>query len=211
MRTFVGFRRRGGGRKAEYMRIILASQSPRRRELLKGLIDEFEIVPALCGENAQGSPVRVTIQQGYDKALDVFLRNPDALVIGADSVVTIDGLILGKPADEADARRMLGLLSGRVHSVITGMCVVSPRGCVVRADETRVEFRSLAPAEIDAYIATKEPMDKAGAYGIQGLGGALVRGYEGDYDNVVGLCVSSLAQILTRDFGLALANRHAGR
>lgn len=183
-------------------RIVLASQSPRRRELLGRLVDEFEIIPALCAETAQGVPARVALQNGYDKAMDVFMRERDALVIGADSVVAIDGLALGKPRDEEDARRMLRLLSGRKHSVFTGMCVVSDRGCAARLDETRVEFMPLDDARIDEYIATGEPMDKAGAYGIQGLGGALVRGYEGDYDNVIGLCVSGLRDILEQRFGM---------
>ncbi len=188
-------------------RIILASQSPRRRELLGRLVDEFEIIPALCAETAQGVPARVALQNGYDKAMDVFMRERDALVIGADSVVAIDGLALGKPRDAEDARRMLRLLSGRAHSVFTGMCVVSSQGCAARLDETRVEFMPLDDARIDEYIATGEPMDKAGAYGIQGLGGALVRSYEGDYDNVIGMCVNGLRDILEQKFGMNIVPR----
>ena len=187
--------------------VILASQSPRRRELLSEIIDDYLIEPALCEEDAQGTPKHVVLQQGYQKALDVFSRHNDALVIGADTVVTIDGLILGKPRDARDAARMLHLLSGRTHSVLTGMCVISKEGCAVSLDETHVCFRTLTDDEIDSYIRTGEPMDKAGAYAIQGLGGAFVKSYEGDYDNVIGLCVKSLEDILKSKFQMQLKPR----
>lgn len=187
--------------------IILASQSPRRRELLSEILDDYIIEPSRCPEDATGTPERVVLQQGYDKALDVFSRHLDAIVIGADSVVTIDGLILGKPRDAADASRMLHLLSGRRHSVLTGMCVVGPEGCAVSLDETHVYYRTLTDEEIAAYISTGECMDKAGAYGIQGKGGAFVTDCVGDYDNVIGLCVKSLEDILTNKFNVKLKPR----
>lgn len=191
--------------------IILASQSPRRRELLSEIIDDFQIEPALCEEDAHGTPEHVVLQQGYQKAIDVFSRHEDALVIGADTVVTIDGLILGKPRDDRDAARMLKLLSGRVHRVLTGMCVISKEGCAVSLDETLVSFREIGYDEIERYISTGEPMDKAGAYAIQGLGGAFVKSYEGDYDNVIGMCVKSLENILTSKFQKQLKPREHAR
>ena len=184
-------------------RIVLASSSPRRRELLGRLVSGFETEPARCAEDAQGSPARVALQQGYDKALDVYGRNRDALVIGADTLVALDGRILGKPCDAADARAMLHALSGRAHSVFTGMCVVSAQGCAVRLDETRVRFRELTDELIDAYVSTGEPLDKAGAYGIQSLGGALVMDVRGDLDSAIGLNARGLAELLEQ-FGVAV-------
>lgn len=184
-----------------YPRIILASASPRRLELVGKLIDDFAVEISECAEDAVGSPEHVVLQQGYDKALDVFGRNRDALVIGADTVVAIDGEILGKPRDRKDARRMLRMLSGREHRVLTGMCVVAPEFCRVRLDSTRVRFKQLDADAIEKYIATGEPMDKAGAYGIQGLDGAFVSGCEGNFDNVMGLCTPALAELLA-EFGI---------
>ncbi len=190
------------------IRIVLASSSPRRRELLGRLVGGFEIEPARCAEDAQGSPARVALQQGYDKALDVYGRNPDALVIGADTLVALEGRILGKPRDAAEARDMLRALSGREHSVFTGMCVASARGCAVRLDETRVRFRALSDELIAAYVATGEPLDKAGAYGIQSLGGALVQCVSGDLDSAIGLNARGLGELLER-YGVAV-RRYAG-
>lgn len=190
------------------IRIVLASSSPRRRELLGRLVGRFEIEPAHCAEDAQGSPARVALQQGYDKALDVYGRNPDALVIGADTLVALEGRILGKPRDAAEARDMLRALSGREHSVFTGMCVASARGCAVRLDETRVRFRALSDELIAAYVATGEPLDKAGAYGIQSLGGALVQCVSGDLDSAIGLNARGLGELLER-YGVAV-RRYAG-
>lgn len=210
MKVFVEMRPCGDGKAVEYMRernIILASQSPRRRELLSEILDSYIIEPSRCPEDAVGTPERVVLQQGYDKALDVFMRHPDAIVIGADSVVAIDGMILGKPVDDDDARRMLHMLSGRRHSVLTGMCVVGPEGCATALDETYVYDRSIPDEEIEAYIRTGEGRDKAGAYGIQGKGGSFVTRYEGDFDNVIGLCVKSLEDILTRKFDVKLKPR----
>lgn len=189
-------------------RIVLASSSPRRRELLGRLTDEFDVEPSRCAEDAQGAPARVALQQGYDKALDVYSRNRDALVIGADTLVALEGRILGKPRCAEEARAMLRALSGREHSVFTGMCVISREGCAVRLDETRVRFKRLAGGMIDAYVATGEPLDKAGAYGIQGLGGALVDAVSGSLDSAIGLNAGALHELLER-FG-AEVRQYAG-
>jgi len=127
------------------------------------------------------------------KARAVAADHPGATVVGADTVVVLDGEILGKPTDAADAADMLTRLSGRTHEVLTGVAVV-PGECF--ATTTSVTFRTLTPAEVDGYVATGEPLDKAGAYGIQGLGGALVASISGSFDNVVGLPVEQLSDLL---------------
>ena len=195
------------------MSIILASQSPRRRELLAQMgVPQFEVVPALGEEIASPglSPAQLVEVLSRQKAEEVAVQaGPDDVVIAADTVVAVDGAVLGKPRDPADAARMLSLLSGRAHTVYTGVTV--RRGTFSRTahEATQVRFRPLTQSEISAYIATGEPMDKAGAYGIQGLGGLLVAGIQGDYHNVVGLPVCRLGRMLL-DFGvdcLALAGR----
>lgn len=182
------------------MRIILASGSPRRRELLSGLgIQGLEIIPAVGEEkrNPALSPAELVMSLSEAKAREVFSKNPGAAVIGADTVVALDGEILGKPKNEKDAFRMLSLLSGRAHEVLTGVTVISPEGHAESGAEiTRVRFRALSQSEIEAYIATGEPMDKAGAYGIQGLASLFVEGIDGDYFNVVGLPLCRLGLML---------------
>ena len=175
------------------MRVVLASKSPRRRELLSKLFSEFEIIvsdadeslprgisPASCAET-------VAARKGAAVAEEV---GGDALVISSDTMVELDGIILGKPASESDAHRMLSMLSGRRHNVHTGVAVYYKGKVFSGAATTAVEFRTLTDGEIDEYIASGEPMDKAGAYGIQGLGGAFVTGYDGDFDTVVGLSLA---------------------
>ena len=168
--------------------IILASKSPRRRELLTlGGID-FTV---------KSSDVDETLPDGMTKPCEVVkylskikaeaVYDGDNVVIGADTVVAIDGNILGKPQDADDAKRMLKMLSGKVHSVFTGVTIISPKGVNSFYSETKVEFYSLTNEEIDEYILSGEPMDKAGAYGIQGKGSLLIKGIVGDYFNVVGL------------------------
>ena len=130
------------------------------------------------------------------KASEVFARRPDSLVIGADTIVELDGEILGKPADRDDAFRMLRALSGREHRVYTGVALAVPEKSLCRAECTRVFFREMTDREIDAYITSGEPMDKAGAYGCQGLAGLFVERIEGDYFNVVGLPLCLLGQML---------------
>ena len=184
------------------MRIILASQSPRRRELLAQMgLSRFVVRPALGEELADPSlpPAGLVEALSRRKAEEVAARSdPGDLVIAADTVVAIDGQILGKPRDEAHAREMLTLLSGREHVVYTGVTVCREGELLTRHEATRVRFRPLSPGEIDAYTASGEPMDKAGAYGIQGLGALLVEGITGDYFNVVGLPVCLLGRMLAQ-------------
>ena len=194
------------------MKIVLASQSPRRQDLLGQMGLEFTTRSPQIDEDAfQGRDARDLVQTlSREKARWVAAQLPgDPIVIGADTVVVRDGTILGKPKDPAEARAMLASLSGRTHQVYTGVTVCQGDKVVTQAEETQVTFRLLTQQEIACYVATGEPMDKAGAYGIQGLGGLLVAGIQGDYHNVVGLPVCRLGQIL-RDFGvdcLALAGR----
>ena len=182
------------------MSIILASQSPRRRELLAQMgVPQFEVVPALGEEIASPglSPAQLVEVLSRQKAEEVAVQaGPDDVVIAADTVVAVDGAVLGKPRDPADAARMLSLLSGRAHTVYTGVTV--RRGTFSRPahEATQVRFRPLTQSEISAYIATGEPMDKAGAYGIQGRGCVLVEGIDGNYHNVVGLPTCLLAGML---------------
>ncbi|MCI6990160.1 MAG: Maf family protein [Clostridiales bacterium] len=194
------------------MKIVLASQSPRRQDLLGQMGLEFTTRSPQIDEDAfQGRDARDLVQTlSREKARWVAAQLPgDPIVIGADTVVVRDGTILGKPKDPAEAQAMLASLSGRTHQVYTGVTVCQGDKVVTQAEETQVTFRPLTQQEIACYVATGEPMDKAGAYGIQGLGGLLVAGIQGDYHNVVGLPVCRLGQIL-RDFGvdcLALAGR----
>lgn len=181
------------------MRIILASASPRRRELLELLnVKPLETIPALGREqpHPELDPAGLVQELSRAKAAEVAQSNPDAIVIGADTVVSVDGAVLGKPADADDARRMLAMLSGRGHEVFTGVTVIKSGRQQCFAERTAVRFRALGPEEIEAYVATGEPMDKAGAYGIQGLASQFVEGIEGDFFNVMGLPLCRLGLIL---------------
>ena len=180
------------------MSIVLASASPRRRELLQTAGVEFTVCVSDAEERIPPgtSPHEAVMLLAKQKALAVAKDRPNDLVIGADTVVVYDGAILGKPADEADAARMLRMLSGRTHTVYTGVCLVSAGSAETFFEQTQVTFYPLTDDEIAAYIATGEPMDKAGAYGIQGRGCTLVRGICGDYFNVVGLPVAALCRRL---------------
>ena len=181
-------------------RVILASGSPRRRELLGLIYDDFEVIPSSADETlTPGTPPQEAVKElARRKAADIGAANPEALVIGADTVVYCSGEILGKPADEADAFRMLRLLSGKTHSVFTGVCLLKNGMESVFAEETKVTFFPLSDEEISAYIASGEPFDKAGAYGIQGKGALLTEKIEGDFFNVVGLPTARLAQALKK-------------
>ncbi len=187
--------------------LILASASPRRQELLRNAGIPFTVQPAdvpefsLDGESPKSCAERLA----REKALAVFGQFPEACVLGADTVVFVDGQILGKPSDAADAFRMLRLLSGRTHQVITGVCLVGPGTANqelrsgfedLRSETTLVNMEPLTDAEIRAYVASGEPMDKAGAYAIQGLASRWIPRIEGDYFNVVGLPVSLVFQML---------------
>ena len=183
------------------MELILASASPRRRELLGYFGLPFTVIPAAGPEVPpdEADAGRTAWYLSLQKARQVAQAHPDALVIGADTVVGVDGLILGKPRDEADARRMLRLLSGREHQVYTGVSLVRWNGSFsrTRLGMTRVFFREMTDGEIDAYVATGEPMDKAGAYGYQGRAGMYIEKIEGDFFNVVGLPLCLLGEMLT--------------
>lgn len=175
--------------------IVLASGSPRRKELLQQIGLKFRVVKSGCDEIIRESePDRIVMKLSSDKANDVAgkLRNNDALIIGADTVVSCDGVILGKPVDDADAKRMLRMISGRTHSVFTGVTVIHGDKSISFAEETVVNVISMSDEEIDEYIHTGEPLDKAGAYGIQGRFAMYVSGISGDYNNVVGLPISRL-------------------
>ena len=182
------------------MQIILASASPRRRELLKELVPEFRIIPAKGEERADPSlspeeTVKVLARRKAEEvAALVAARN--CAVLGADTVVALDGKILGKPKDAADAFRMLSALSGRTHEVFTGVCLILPGGeKTVRADRTEVEFYPLSEEWIGEYVAGGPPMEKAGAYGIQA--GGLAKRITGSYSNVVGLPLERCRELLT--------------
>lgn len=176
--------------------IILASQSPRRQELLKLITSDFEIKVSNVDETL---PDKITPKEAVmylSKIKAEPFADGDDIVIGADTVVALDGKILGKPKSEKNAKEMLEFLSGRTHSVFTGVTLASDKKTKTFAVETKVKFFELTNEEIDAYIKTKEPFDKAGAYGIQGYGSLLVEKIDGDYFNVVGLPVSTLAREL---------------
>lgn len=179
--------------------LILASQSPRRRELLKFINEDFTVKSAEVDETLPDgiSPKNAVLYLSKIKAEP--FRSDEDTVIGADTVVAIDGKILGKPNDENEAIAMLRLLSGREHSVFTGVTIIKANKEKSFFAETKVKFFKLSDEEIETYIKTGEPFDKAGAYGIQGYGCLLVEKIEGDYFNVVGLPVSKLNRTL-RDF-----------
>ncbi|HSM06324.1 MAG TPA: nucleoside triphosphate pyrophosphatase [Longimicrobiales bacterium] len=179
---------------------MLASGSPRRTELLTRWGLEHEVDPARVPEvvHAGEGPFSHVKRLARDKARAVAARHPGRLVLAGDTEVVLDGRTLGKPRDPEGARKMLRELSGRTHRVITGLALAGPGPGELRSrcDVAQVTFRQLSEADIVDYVATGEPMDKAGGYGIQGLGGALVTRVEGDYYTVVGLPVSGLVDLL---------------
>ena len=183
--------------------IVLASGSPRRKELLKLITDNFEIRVSTAEEKTAAgfTPAETVEALAALKAADVYSGNKDEIIIAADTVVAVDRTILGKPANEEDAFRMLRMLSGEKHSVYTGVCIRNTEKERVFSVCSDVYFRTLSDEDILAYIATGEPADKAGAYGIQGKGALLVEKICGDYFNIVGLPVSALAAEL-RQFGV---------
>ena len=181
--------------------IILASQSPRRQELLKLITSDFEIKVSNVDETL---PDKITPKEAV-MYLSKIKAEPfaygDDIVIGADTVVALDGKILGKPKNEENAKEMLRFLSGRTHSVFTGVTLASGKKTKTFAVETKVKFFELTNEEIDAYIKTKEPFDKAGAYGAQGGFAKFIEGFNGDYCNVVGLPVAALYKNLKKIAG----------
>ena len=181
------------------MGIILASGSPRRRELLEMLGLEFEIRPAKGGEHPPegAGPEETVLALAGAKAEEVAEHSAENdVIIAADTIVWLEGELLGKPRSEEDAARMLRELSGRSHEVWTGVCVLRGGEKLLGAERTLVRFRRLEESEILAYIATGEPMDKAGAYGAQGLASLFVEGIEGDFFNVMGLPLCRLGKML---------------
>jgi len=184
-------------------RVVLASGSPRRRDLLNLIGIEHEVRPANIDETMRlrEAPRRHAERLAREKASAVAMRDPDLITIGADTVVVINRKVLGKPADADDAARMLRMLSGREHTVITAVAVSRGRKLRSAIEEVRVKFRRLRDDEIEAYVATGEPMDKAGAYGIQGYGATIVERIEGDYFAVMGLPLMRLVGLM-RDVGV---------
>jgi septum formation protein len=181
-------------------KIILASRSPRRAELLAAAGFAFEVLAADVDEAPLDveDPAEYVERLAIEKARAVFAMRPGARVLGADTTVTIDGEILGKPIDAADATRMLRLLSGRPHLVHTGVALVSDRGIQSGVDTTRVWFEVMTDEDISWYVATGEPVDRAGAYAIQGYAARFIPRIEGSYSNVVGLPVAMVSSILKR-------------
>jgi septum formation protein len=193
--------------------VVLASSSPRRRQLLETVGIEFTVDPADIPENIRATDDPAALARGLSlkKAQAVALRHTDSVIIAADTIGVLDGTILGKPASEDDAASMLGLLSGRCHQVITGLSVIDTGTGrqITQSVETLVCFRKLALEEIRAYVRTGESMGKAGSYAIQGLGSLLVERIDGDYFNVVGLPLSALSLAL-REVGIDILNVSPG-
>ncbi|HEY2896894.1 MAG TPA: Maf family protein [Gemmatimonadaceae bacterium] len=189
-------------------RVILASASPRRRELLALVGIPHQVEPADIDESyREGEEAAEHAERlAREKATTILSRNPDAIVIAADTIVLIEGLVLGKPRDEADAERMLAMLAGQTHVVLTAVAVAHGERMRSGVESVRVTFRPLTRARIRAYIATREPMDKAGSYGIQGYGATLIERIDGDYFAVMGLALARMIDLLgelgvSYDFG----------
>jgi septum formation protein len=180
--------------------IVLASASPRRRELLKLLQLDFEVLSCPIAETARldESPQEMVQRLARAKAEAAQSLRPQSIVVGADTVVVCDHQMFGKPRSNKAAQIMLSKLSGRVHQVLTGVCVLHGQKCELALSETLVQFSSLSSHEIEAYLKTGEPFDKAGAYAIQGFGARFIERIDGCYFNVVGLPISLLYQMLKR-------------
>ncbi len=179
--------------------IVLASASPRRQEILRNAGVEFVVQPAEIDETVGPgeSPRECAERLAREKAHAVAKQEPGRYVLGADTIVVVDGMVLGKPCDESDAARMLRLLSGRGHEVITGVCLIGPGWTEsVQSERTLVAMSEISDREIQAYVATGEPMDKAGAYAIQGVASRWIPRIEGDYFNVVGLPMALVWRML---------------
>ncbi len=184
---------------SRYHPMILASQSPRRRELLARITPDFVVCPADVDESVspERTPQQNVAQLAQRKARAVWAQaQSTALIVASDTIVVCDGEILGKPADEADAVHMLHRLSGRTHQVMTAVCVKTADSEQTEVSVTDVTFRALHEGEAEAYAASGEPLDKAGAYGIQGAGGLFVSGINGDYYGVMGLPICLLSEML---------------
>ena len=189
-------------------RIVLASSSPRRREILSALGLTFETRPSDVDESLRdGEPAFDAAERlAREKAAAVAAHEPGALVVAADTLVVLDGEALGKPRDRADARRTLARLSGRAHEVVTAVALAQDGRLVSDREITRVRFAAMTPAEVEAYVASGEPDDRAGSYAIQGIGGLFVTGVEGSPSNVVGLPVR-LLYTLAAQMGINLSTK----
>ena len=180
--------------------IILASASPRRKEILELADLKFDVMPSDAQEiTTKTAPNEVVMELASIKAKDIYKKSEkQSMIVGADTVVAYQGQILGKPTDEADAKRMLTMLSGQTHEVYTGVCVIEDGKTKTFYEETKVTFYEISDEQIDRYIKTGEPMDKAGSYGIQGKAAVFIKGIEGDYYNVVGFPIARFLQVITK-------------
>lgn len=177
-------------------RVILASESARRQKLLSLLIPKFDIIPSSVAENANATPINQVKALAYSKAAQIAALFPHALVIGADTLVFLGSKTLGKPKDKEEARHMLRLLSGRMHKVSTGVCIICGKQKQICATSTKVRFADICDDEIESYLNTGESMDKAGAYGIQGQFSKHIKYIHGCYFNVMGLPLNTLYNML---------------
>ena len=180
--------------------IILASASPRRKEILELADLKFDVMPSDAQEiTTKTAPNEVVMELASLKAKDIYKKSEkQSMIVGADTVVAYQGQILGKPTDEADAKRMLTMLSGQTHEVYTGVCVIEDGKTKTFYEETKVTFYEISDEQVDHYIKTGEPMDKAGSYGIQGKAAVFIKGIEGDYYNVVGFPIARFLQEITK-------------
>ena len=199
------------------MNIILASASPRRKEILENTNVKFKIMASSIEElRLEGeSPCQMVMRLAFEKGIDIASRQKSDLVISADTIVVLDNTVLGKPKDEIEARKMITSLSGRTHQVITGISLINldNNKKIINLDNNKkiidyvisnVKFKNLSEEDINDYIRTKESLDKAGAYGIQGYGALLVEEIQGDYFNIVGLPISRLSDLLKKYFNINL-------
>lgn len=181
------------------MDLILVSQSPRRRELLSKMGYSFDVIVAQSDEkidpkwSIEDTPQNLALHKAKEVKEKV---QGEKIIIGCDTIVTIDDEILGKPKDRQDARRMLKKLNGREHCVISGLCVITPEKTYLTREISYVRFKNITESDIEEYISTGEPMDKAGGYGIQGIASKYIEGYRGSYNNIVGLPTEKLKEIL---------------
>ena len=190
------------------MNIILASASPRRKEILENTNVKFKIMASSIEElRLEGeSPCQMVMRLAFEKGIDIASRQKSDLVISADTIVVLDNTVLGKPKDEIEARKMITSLSGRTHQVITGISLINldNNKKIIDYVISNVKFKNLSEEDINDYIRTKESLDKAGAYGIQGYGALLVEEIQGDYFNIVGLPISRLSDLLKNHFDINL-------
>jgi septum formation protein len=186
------------------LRLILASASPRRKEIMQNAGYEFDCIPSYADETTENlPPAQMVINLSLLKAEEIAKQNTDFVVVGADTIVSLKGTILQKPKDAAEAVKMLKMLSGAVHEVYTGVSIVSAQKKESFYVRSKVQFYCLSDELILRYVKTGEPMDKAGAYGIQAKGALLVQSIEGDYFNIMGLPVAELAIRLKREYNIS--------